>query len=188
MEDEHQEAKRARTIRFEYNRDVESVQAWIQAAESKVQDKSVEPHKLKEFLQEIHCEIGSVTDQLERLTRHGHMICQRTSNQGERELVASTITSLTEQLQQVKNWLEDKKAQVGDSLESWQLFIQLYNSLRSWVERQRNFLSEPLKFATLPEARGKLQEYAVSTPVLLPPPFLCDSNSCGYFVLCRRRD
>lgn len=51
MEDEHQEAKRARTIRFEYNRDVESVQAWIQAAESKVQDKSVEPHKLKEFLQ-----------------------------------------------------------------------------------------------------------------------------------------
>ncbi|KAK8381870.1 hypothetical protein O3P69_015107 [Scylla paramamosain] len=162
MEDEHQEAKRARTIRFEYNRDVESVQAWIQAAEAKVQDKSVEPHKLKEFLQEIHCEIGSVTDQLERLTRHGHMICQRTSNQGERELVANTITSLTEQLQQVKNWLEDKKAQVGDSLESWQLFIQLYNSLRSWVERQRNFLSEPLKFATLPEARGKLQEYAAA--------------------------
>uniref|UniRef100_A0A0P4WID6 KASH domain-containing protein n=1 Tax=Scylla olivacea TaxID=85551 RepID=A0A0P4WID6_SCYOL len=162
MEDEHQEAKRARTIRFEYNRDVESVQAWIQAAEAKVQDKSVEPHKLKEFLQEIHCEIGSVTDQLERLTRHGHMICQRTSNQGERELVANTITSLTEQLQQVKNWLEDKKAQVGDSLESWQLFIQLYNSLRSWVERQRNFLSEPLKFATLPEARGKLQEYTAA--------------------------
>ena len=162
MEDEHQEAKRARTIRFEYNRDVESVQMWIQSAEAKVQDKSVEPHTLKEFLQEIHCEIGSVTDQLERLTRHGHMICQRTSNQNERELVSNTIASLTEQLQQVRNWLEDKKAQVGDSLESWQMFIQFYNSLRNWVERQRNFLSEPLKFATLPEARGKLQEYAVS--------------------------
>lgn len=53
-------------------------------------------------LQEIHCEIGSVTDQLERLTRHGHMICQRTSNQSERELVANTISSLTEQLQQVR--------------------------------------------------------------------------------------
>lgn len=162
MEDEHQEAKRARTIRFEYNRDVESVQAWIQSAEAKVQDKSVEPHTLKEFLQEIHCEIGSVTDQLERLTRHGHMICQRTSNQNERELVSNTIASLTEQLQQVRNWLEDKKAQVGDSLESWQMFIQLYNALRSWVERQRNFLSDPLKFATLPEARGKLQEYAAA--------------------------
>ena len=162
MEDEQQEAKRARTIRFEYNRDVESVQTWIQSAEAKVQDKSVEPQTLKEFLQEIHCEIGSVSDQLERIKRHGRIIMDRTNSQTEKELVEKTLNSLDDQMQQVRNWLEDKKAQVGDSLDSWQSFIQVYNSLRNWIERQRTFLADPLKFSTLAEARAKLQEYSVS--------------------------
>lgn len=162
MEDRQQEASRAEALRLEYTKDVEAVQTWIQAAEAKVQNKSVEPSTLKEFLQEIQCEIGTVSDQLERIKRHGSVISQKTASAEEKELVTNTVTALSEQLSQVSTWLEDKKTQVGDSLDSWQSFIQMYNSLRSWIERQRSFLNEQLKFATLTESRAKLQEYSVS--------------------------
>jgi len=51
MEDKENEAKRARTVRYEYHRDVEQVQSWICQAEGRVQDRSLEPQTLKEFLQ-----------------------------------------------------------------------------------------------------------------------------------------
>lgn len=161
MEDIQQEAKRARTVKTEFNRDVELVQTWIQSAEAKVQNKNVEPHILQEYLQEIHCEMGTVTEQLERLKRNGEIIMEKTTNPEEHDLISSTISSLTEQLNHVKAWLDDKKAQVGNSLDSWQAFIQMYNSLRSWIEKQKNFLAEPLKFSTLNESKAKLHEYSV---------------------------
>lgn len=51
MEEKENEAKRARTVRYEYNRDVEQVQTWICQAEGRVQDRSLEPQTLKDFLQ-----------------------------------------------------------------------------------------------------------------------------------------
>jgi len=51
MEEKENEAKRARTVRYEYQRDVEHVQTWICQAEGRVQDRSLEPQTLKEFLQ-----------------------------------------------------------------------------------------------------------------------------------------
>lgn len=51
MEEKENEAKRARTVRYEYHRDVEQVQTWICAAEGRVQDRNLEPQTLKEFLQ-----------------------------------------------------------------------------------------------------------------------------------------
>jgi nesprin-1 len=50
MEEKDRELKRARTVRTDYKRDVEEVQSWIQNAELKLQDRSVEPLQLKEYL------------------------------------------------------------------------------------------------------------------------------------------
>lgn len=55
MEEKQREFKRAKTIRADYLRDVEEVQSWILEAEKKVQDQSVEPHILKEYLQVEKC-------------------------------------------------------------------------------------------------------------------------------------
>jgi hypothetical protein len=51
MEEKDNEAKRARTVRYEYHRDVEQVQSWICQAEGRVQDRNLEPQTLKDFLQ-----------------------------------------------------------------------------------------------------------------------------------------
>lgn len=50
MEEKDREFKRARTVRTDYKRAVDEVQSWIQNAEFKVQDRSVEPLQLKENL------------------------------------------------------------------------------------------------------------------------------------------
>lgn len=51
MEEKGRELKRARTVRTEYTTDVEEIQRWLREAELKVQDQSVQPHKLKEYIQ-----------------------------------------------------------------------------------------------------------------------------------------
>ena len=49
---------------------------------------------------------------MERVGRHGQMICQRSRDENEQQLVSNTCGTLTEQLQQVRGWLEEKKLQV----------------------------------------------------------------------------
>lgn len=162
MEDKENEAKRARTVRYEYHRDVEQVQSWICQAEGRVQDRSLEPQTLKEFLQELQHEIGNITDQMERVSRHGTMICQRSRDEHEQQLVSTTLANLTDQLQQVRSWLEEKKHQVGDSIDSWQRFLQLHSQILNWVDEKKAFLAEPLHLTSLVQARQKSQDYTLA--------------------------
>ncbi len=64
MDEKENDAKRARTVRYEYNRDVEQVQTWICQAEGRVQDRSLEPQTLKEFLQVKKNETICINDEL----------------------------------------------------------------------------------------------------------------------------
>lgn len=162
MEEKDREFKRARTIRTEYLSDVEEIQTWIRKAELKVQDRSIEPQQLKEHLQQIQSEIGNIADRLEKLIKNGKTIIEKTKDDEEKVLIQSTINTLTEQLQQVRSWLDEKKQQVGDCLDAWQRFLTLYQAVMSWVQEKRVFLAEPLKLSSLQEARHKLNDYSVS--------------------------
>lgn len=161
MEEKQREQKRARTTRSDYNADVDEVQTWIRAAELKVQNRSIEPSQLKEQLQIIQNEIGPITDKLERLTRNGQVIIENTKDGNERELIKSTVNNLTEQLAQVRSWLEEKKQQVSDTLDAWQRFLALHEAVVAWIEEKRIFLVEPLQLSTLIQARQRLHDYSV---------------------------
>jgi nesprin-1 len=158
---------------------------------------------VKSILQELQCEIGLITDQMDRVSRHGQLICQRTRDEHEQQLVRTTLSNLTDQLQQVRSWLEEKKLQVwpdpilslripiptfhpirpeflfsffsilvflfaafhilkvGDSIDSWQRFLQLHSLVISWVDEKKCFLTEPLHLTSLVQARQKSQDYNV---------------------------
>lgn len=161
MEDKEREYKKARTVRTDYIADVEEVQNWIKEAELKVRDRSIEPQLLNEHLHEIQSEIGNITDRLEKLIRNGKIIIEKTHDEDEKKLVQSTIDTLTNQMQQVKTWLEEKKQQIGDTLDAWQRFLTLYQAVLTWVNEKRIFLKEPLQLSTLQEARQKLHDYNV---------------------------
>ncbi|XP_075225316.1 muscle-specific protein 300 kDa isoform X2 [Lycorma delicatula] len=160
MEVKGREQKRAKTVRTDYNSDVDELQHWLQQAELKVQDRSVEPQQLKEYIQQIQSELPAACDRLDRASHNGQTIKDKTKDDQEKKLIQSTLDNLTEQLQLVKTWLEEKKQQVGDSLDSWQRFLSLYQAVMNWAQEKNNVLNEQLQITTLPEAKQKSQEYA----------------------------
>lgn len=161
MEEKNREFKKARTIRSDYITDVDEIQRWIKEAELKIQDRSIEPHILNEHLQEILSEIGNVGDRCKKLLKNGKIIIENTRNNDEKEIVQTTMDNLTEQLQQLRSMLDEKKQQVGETLDAWQRFLALYQAVLTWVQEKKLFLEEPLQIGTLHEARQKLHDYSV---------------------------
>lgn len=161
MDEKEREFKKARTVRTDYLSDVETVQLWIKDAELKVQDRSVEPQLLNEHLQQVQSEIGSIADRLEKLIKNGKTIIEKTKDAEEKEIIQSTINTLTEQLQQIRTWLDERKQQVSDTIDAWQRFLHLYQLVMNWVVEKNAFLQEPLYISTLQEARQKLHDYSV---------------------------
>ncbi|KZC10894.1 Nesprin-1 [Dufourea novaeangliae] len=162
MEEKQREQKRARTVRSDYLTDLDEVQAWIRQAELKVQDRSVEPGPLKEQLKQVQDELGTITDKLERLTRNGRTIAENTRDDTEKQLIDSTVHNVTEQLNQVRNWLDERKQVVADTIDAWQRFMTLYEAVKAWTEEKKQFLVEPLKLITLVQARQRLHEYSTA--------------------------
>nr|CAD7432089.1 unnamed protein product [Timema monikensis] len=162
MEEKSRDLKRARTVRSEYNVDVDEVQDWLQRAEAQVQDRSVDPHQQKEHLTKFQGELSSVDDRMERLTKNGGVLIGNSHDDGEKALVQSTINTLTERLQQFRSCLEQKKHQVGDTLDSWQRFMTMYQAVKSWVDEKQTFLVEPLQLSSLTQARQKVHDYSTA--------------------------
>jgi hypothetical protein len=77
-----------------------------------VQDRSLVPHSLKDQLTIVGSETGSIVEKLSRLHKNGQLIVERTHNYSERDLVQSTCTALTDQLDQLQNLLQRKKIAV----------------------------------------------------------------------------
>ncbi|XP_054006700.1 muscle-specific protein 300 kDa isoform X2 [Hylaeus anthracinus] len=162
MEEKQREQKRARTVRSDYLTDLDEVQAWMRQAELKVQDRSVEPSRLKEQLKQVQDELSTIADKLERLTRNGRSIAENTRDEAEKQLINSTVHNCTEQLNQLRNWLDERKQAVADTIDAWQRFLTLYETVKNWTEEKKEFLVEPLKLATLAQARQRLHEYSTA--------------------------
>ncbi|XP_034241824.1 uncharacterized protein LOC117645652 isoform X2 [Thrips palmi] len=162
MEEKDRDLKRARTVRSDYVRDVDAVTAWIQRAELRVQDRSAEPQVLRDHLQQVQAEIGATEDRLERLSRNARTIAENTQDEAEKARVQATVRTLTEQLQQVRTWLHDKKQQVGDSLDAWARFMSLHQAVLAWVEEHTKFLATPLQLSSLTQARQRLHDYSTA--------------------------
>jgi len=159
LEDKESEHKTAKNVRYEFQVDVEEVQFWISRSESKIQDRSLEPHALKNNLNEIQSEITGISEQLDSLLTNGSVITERSDNQPEKELVVSTTTNLSEQIASLKQLIQDKKNAANDAVDAWQRFLQFHSILKSWCEEKESFLSEPFSFTNLSAAKLALQDY-----------------------------
>lgn len=161
MDEKNREFKRAKTVRTDYLSGVDIIQTWLQNAELRIQDRSTEPLQLKETLNKIHQEIAGIQDRLEVVKQNGQVIVEKSRNDEEKCLIKTTIDQLTQQLDQLRTWLDDKKHQVGDSLDAWTRFMNLYQIVMSWAAEKKIFLAAPLNVVTLQEARQKMNEYSV---------------------------
>lgn len=167
MEEKNREFKRAKTVRTEYLTGVDAVQTWLHNAELRIQDRSIEPLQMKEILTKIHHEIGGIQERMDCVRMNGGIIIEKSRSEKEKELVQSTIDQLVQQLAQIRAWLDEKKQQVGDSLDAWTRFMNLYQIVMSWAAEKKTFVAEPMKITTLYEARQKLNDYSVSVKNLM---------------------
>lgn len=161
MDDKNREFKKAKTVRTEYLTNVDAIQSWLQNAELRIQDRTMEPLQLKETLNKINHEIGGIQDRMENVKQNGQLIIEKSRSDEEKELIQTTIDQLTQQLNQVRAWLEEKKQQVGDSMDAWTRFINMYQMVMSWASEKRLFVAQPMKITTLLETRQKQNDYAV---------------------------
>merc|ERR1719282_1955807 len=159
LEDRESEHKRAKNIRYEFQVDVEEVQFWISRSESKIQDRTLEPHILKNNLNDIQSEINGISEQLDKLLSNGKIITEKTDNNQEKELVLSTTNNLSEQISSLKNLIQEKKNAANDAIDAWQRFLQFHSALKTWCDEKDSFLKEPFCFTNLSAAKLKLQDY-----------------------------
>lgn len=168
MDDKQREFKRAKTVRSEYLSGVDRVQQFLQQAELRIQDRSVEPLQLKETLNKIQQDLAGVQEQMAGVKQNGQQIIERSRDDAEKDRVRATIDQLAQQLAQVMAWLDEKKHQVGDSLDAWTRFMNLYQIVMTWSQEKRTFIATPMKISTLMEARQHLQEYGQAVKSIKP--------------------
>ena len=138
---------------------MEEVQFWISRSESKIQDRTLEPHILKNNLNEIQSEINGISEQLDKLLTNGKIITEKTDNNQEKELVLSTTNNLSEQISSLKNLIQEKKNAANDAIDAWQRFLQFHSALKTWCDEKDSFLKEPFCYTNLSAAKLKLQDY-----------------------------
>lgn len=168
METKEKDFKRAKTVRTDYLAGVDEIQRWLLQAEVQVQERTLEPTQMKELLQRINHEIGAIYERFTLVKTNGQLIIENCRNSEEKTLVQSTIDQLAAQLAQVRGWLDEKKQAVGDSLDAWTRFMNLYQIVMSWVADKRTFIDQTIELRTLPEARSKLNDYVTAVKSIKP--------------------
>lgn len=161
MEEKEREWKRAKTARTDYAADVDSVQAWVRAAELTARERTLPPQSYRERLVAVRSEEPGVADRVERLTRNARTLVEGSRDADDRSLIQSTVAALTEQFTAVCSELEARQAAVEDACDAVARFLALLEKVLLWVETQRAFLARPLVLADLQEAQQKQTEYGV---------------------------
>lgn len=168
METKEKDFKRAKTVRTEYVAGVDEIQRWLLQAEVQVQERSLTPTQMKELLQRINHEITAIYERFTLVKTNGQLIIENCRNSEEKTLVQTTIDQLAASLAQVRGWLDEKKQAVGDSLDAWTRFMNLYQIVMSWAAEKRTFIDQTIELRTLPEARNKLNDYVTAVKSVKP--------------------
>nr|XP_016945201.1 nesprin-1 isoform X29 [Drosophila suzukii] len=168
METKEKDFKRAKTVRTEYVAGVDEIQRWLLQAEVQVQERSLTPTQMKELLQRINHEITAIYERFTLVKTNGQLIIENCRNSEEKTLVQTTIDQLAASLAQVRGWLDEKKQAVGDSLDAWTRFMNLYQIVMSWASEKRTFIDQTIELRTLPEARNKLNDYVTAVKSIKP--------------------
>lgn len=166
LDDKDKEVKRARSLVSDFQKDIDAIGRWMLSAEERLQNRGSEPQMMKDGLQSLVNELPAVMDQMDRAKKASIVIIEKVADPKERDRVKASVESTESQLLQLKAAIEERKLKIGESLDSWDRFLQLYGQVMSWVEEKRQFMKEPIQLSSLSETRQKLNGYVVRNTVL----------------------
>lgn len=161
MTDREREHKRARTVRTEYLSNVDYIQTWLTQAELRIQDRTQDPHQLKDMISDVQKELATVFERLDTVKQCAIVIIDKSRSDDEKRLVQSTVDQLVKQVEQFRNDLDEKKHLTNNSLDACTRFMKLYGTVMKWAADKREFIGASLEVTTLSECRQKMNDYAV---------------------------
>lgn len=161
MADKDREFKRAKTVRSEYLNGVDYIHVWLQQAELRIQDRTLEPVRLKEIITVVQKELVTVYEKLDTVKQCALIIVENSHSDDERKLIQKTVDQLEKQIEQLRSELEEKKHQLHDSLDAYAKFMKLYEIVMKWAADKRTFIANSLNVTTIAECRQKMNEYVV---------------------------
>lgn len=161
MADKDREFKRAKTVRSEYLNGVDYIHVWLQQAELRIQDRTLEPVRLKEIVTDVQKELATIYEKLDTVKQCAMIIVDNSHSDDERRLIQNTVDQLEKQIEQLRSELEEKKHQLHDSLDAYTKFMKLYEIVMKWAVEKRAFISNSLNVTTMAECRQKMNEYMV---------------------------
>lgn len=161
MADKDREFKRAKTVRSEYLNGVDFIRQWVQQAELRIQDRTIEPVRLKEIITDVQKELTGIYDKLDTVKQCAMIIVDNSHSDDEKRLIQNTVDQLEKQIEQLRTELEDKKHQLHDSVDAYTRFMKLYEIVMKWAADKKQFINISLNVTTMAECRQKMNEYMV---------------------------
>lgn len=161
MADKDREFKRAKTVRSEYLTGVDFIQVWLQQAELRIQDRTLEPVRLKEIITDVQKELATIYEKLDTVKQCAIIIVDNSHSDDEKRLIQNTVDQLDKRIEELRTELEEKKHQTHDSLDAYTIFMKLYEIVMRWAADKRQFIDNSLNVTTMAECRQKMNEYMV---------------------------
>lgn len=161
MADKEREFKRAKTVRSEYLTGVDFIQVWLQQAELRIQDRTLEPVRLKEIITDVQKELATIYEKLDTVKQCAIIIVDNSHSDDEKRLIQNTVDQLDKRIEELRTELEEKKHQTHDSLDAYTRFMKLYEIVMRWAADKRQFIDNSLNVTTMAECRQKMNEYMV---------------------------
>lgn len=161
MADKDREFKRAKTVRSEYLTGVDFIQVWLQQAELRIQDRTLEPVRLKEIITDVQKELATIYEKLDTVKQCAIIIVDNSHSDDEKRLIQNTVDQLEKRIEELRTELEEKKHQTHDSLDAYTRFMKLYEIVMRWAADKRQFIDNSLNVTTMAECRQKMNEYMV---------------------------
>lgn len=161
MADKDREFKRAKTVRSEYLTGVDFIQVWLQQAELRIQDRTLEPVRLKEIITDVQKELATIYEKLDTVKQCAIIIVDNSHSDDEKRLIQNTVDQLDKRIEELRTELEEKKHQTHDSLDAYTRFMKLYEIVMRWAADKRQFIDNSLNVTTMAECRQKMNEYMV---------------------------
>lgn len=163
LKNAQQQAQNAAKARNDFRSAQNEIERWIAYADKSLQSTTGEPQIMKENLQSLMNQLPKITDQeVDTLKTCYGTIVTNSPDENEKATCKSIVDSIDENIARLKGIMEERKAKIGESLDSWQRFLQLWRHVMNWVEDKKKLLAQPLTVATLDEAKQKFNVYAVS--------------------------
>lgn len=161
MADSEREFKRAKTVRGEYLNGIEYLHSWVQKAELRIQDRSLDPATQKNVINDIQKEFTIIYEKLDTVKQCAFIIIDKSQSNDEKVLIQSTIDQLEKNVEHIRTNLDERKHLLNDSLDAYVRFLKLYEIVMKWAAEKREFIGISLNVTTLNEARQKMNEYMV---------------------------